>query len=183
MLERLLGERKAGVLAAWRERIAGTYPDETARRLLKGGDPFSNPVAGAISGGAEGMLEWVLAPGSGPAGAAAAVEDLVRIRAIQDFAPSEAVGFVFALKDVLRREMTDALNGGADVSEWLRIESRIDALALAAFDAYARCQDEVSNLRVEDFKRRFGISSRRTALVGVSSPGAANPSDGEGEIP
>lgn len=183
MLERFLGERKAGILDAWRERIAGTYPDETARRLLNGGDPFSNPGAFAISKGAEGMLDWVLARDGDAAGADAAVEDLVRIRAIQEFAPSEAVGFVFALKDVLRREMADALAGGAGVSEWLRIESRIDALALAAFDAHARCRDEVSNLRVEDFKRRFGISPRRTALAGACSPGAANPSDGEGQVP
>jgi hypothetical protein len=64
----------------------------------------------------------------------------VRIRAVQNFTPSQAIGFVFDLKGLIRA-MAPADRQAS--KEMVVIESRIDALALLAFDLYMSCREKI----------------------------------------
>jgi hypothetical protein len=82
--------------------------------------------------------------------ASSALEELMRIRAVQEFSASEAVSFIFALKPLLRDR-----SGRND-----RIEDRIDELALMAFDAYMRCREKLLALGVNESRRRTYLLER-----------------------
>lgn len=66
----------------------------------------------------------------------AALDAIIRVRAVQDFAPSEAVAFVFALREI--------------VESTAEVQARIDQVALAAFDTYMKCREQIAEIRVRE---------------------------------
>ena len=149
-LSELLTARRSAILDDWFDRVRATYPEQMRTFLARKTDPFSNPVGHALRVGTAALFDG-LVRGAGDAELAEALDGIVRVRAIQDFTPAQAVGFVFFLKDVVRARVP-AANGPADeLRAW---EDRIDALALLAFDAYARCREQVHELRTREVRDR-----------------------------
>lgn len=145
-------DRRGPILEAWRRRIFKTYAGPTADFLAKGGDRFRNPAADAIRRGTEETLAAFFAKAPREE-LARALDGIVRLRAVQDFPPSGAVGFVFALKDAVREA------AGADAAAALA--GRIDDLALVAFDVYAACRQRIADIRVAEAKARLGQLLKR----------------------
>ena len=69
-----------------------------------------------------------------------ALEDIIRIRAVQDMSPAQAAGFMLPLKTLIREELGD------DPALFALFE-RIDRLALEAFDTLVRCKVKIYDLR------------------------------------
>lgn len=97
-----------------------------------------------------------------------ALAELIRIRAIQDLTPDQAVGALFLLKPVMRKHLlTDALAEGA-LEEYLDAESRVDSLALMAFDLYMADKEAVFKGRVAELRRRYSQIERWIAAQSAS---------------
>jgi hypothetical protein len=156
--ETLLETRKEVLLAAWLMRTLETYPASSRDFLTREKDPFRNPVGHTLREGLANLLDGLL-------GARDVVElvpqleSIVRLRAVQDFTPSEALSFLFLLKDVVREEATRL--GEATVAETGSLEKRIDSLALAAFDLYMKCREEISKIQVNAAKRGLFVQLHR----------------------
>jgi hypothetical protein len=140
---------KRAIADAWLKRTVQTYPERTAKVLLTEGDRFRNPAGYALREGLPVLLDAVLGDAE-LAVAEPALEDLLRIRAVQEFSAGEAVSFVFLLKPLLRDL------SGCDG----RVEDRIDELALMAFDAYMRCRERLLKLEINESRRRMYILER-----------------------
>ena len=153
--------RKEAIVGEWRARALRTYPDHTARFLREEPDPFRNPVGQAFKQELPVLFEELT--GSMETGRIRrALDGLVRIRAVQDFTPSQAVGFVFLLKEILREQ-------GPVPPE---LDARIDRLALAAFDLYAECREKIAEIRTAEARRLAGLASPAAA---VGSPTTDRP--------
>src|SRR5512137_138563 len=106
-LNEALAAKRGSVLERWFEAVLATYPEDAARFLASGADPFANPVGHTVREGL-GRLYDQLAASAPDGDLASAVDGIVRIRAVQELAPSAAVGFVYALKGILREALADA---------------------------------------------------------------------------
>jgi hypothetical protein len=147
----LVRGRRTAILDGWFERVRATYPEPMQALLAKTKDPFANPVGHAIRSGTAALLDGLLR-GATDAEMAAVLDEIVRVRAIQDFSASRAVGFVFDLKGAVREV---ARAEGAGEPEGLReFEDRIDAVALLAFDAYMACREQVYRLKANELRDR-----------------------------
>lgn len=155
-LDEALKERRAAVLDRWFQAVLATYPEETSRFLASGSDPFANPVGCTVREGL-GRLYDGLAVERAPAELASAVDGIVRIRAVQEFAPSAAVGFVYALKGILREELAGA---GLHAAESAALEGGVDRLALAAFDVYMQCREKIFEIRVREIRENQLLAAR-----------------------
>jgi len=91
--------------------------------------------------------------GSGDSGSSF-LDNIIRIKAIQDFTPSQAISFIFDLKKIVREEFKSDNSGFEDrISEELsKLDSRIDNLALEAFDIYMKCREKIYDLRAKEFQ-------------------------------
>jgi hypothetical protein len=69
---------------------------------------------------------------------------------VQDFLPSQAVFFMFMLKDVVREEL--ATNGGVLPAETAEFEAAIDRAALQAFDIYMACRERLFQIRIRELQ-------------------------------
>lgn len=152
-LAALLQQHRETILGRWFELIARTYPEVTSKFLAKQKDQFRNPVGHAISQSIGPIYDQVL-DAMDPDELLRALDGVIRIRAVQDFTPSEAVAFIFQLKHAIR-ELVDAEI--RDLEKWkdlLDFEARIDQVALLAFEKFTECREKLHEIRNDEVKRR-----------------------------
>ncbi len=149
-LKEHLTEKKPAILKKWFDLIAESYPGDTSNFLKKQKAQFTNPVGYTLAEGTEGLFDGLLA-GVLPEEVTRFLDSMVRIRAIQEFAPSEAVGFIFQLKNVVRQELgSEVLQQQGIAGELTAFESAIDDLALFAFDLYVKCREKIYELKANE---------------------------------
>jgi hypothetical protein len=149
-LKNQLIAKKSAILKKWFDAVADTYPDNTAAFLKKQKAQFTNPVGYTLSEGLEGLFDSLL-KGMIPDTVSIFLDSIVRIRAIQEFAPSEAVAFIFLLKRIVREELGPDVPGQPGLNdELLAFDSSIDDLALYSFDLYIKCREKIYELKANE---------------------------------
>lgn len=148
----LLIEKKSTILSQWIKEIVDTYPADSSRFLSKGTDRITNPLGYSIAQGLTSLYDVLCqeknVQESGDA--MAALEQLVKIRAVQEFAPSEAVGFIYGLKNLLVKEYSR--QGNPDLQAWQAFTDRIDRIALQVFDMYMSNRERLHQIRVRELQ-------------------------------
>ena len=152
MFAKLLRENEEAIIERWLDGTLASYPRD-AKKLFKGQkDRFANPVGRSLRVGLPEAFELLLAGDSAKAGEA--LREIVKIRAVQRFTASEALGFVFLLKEAVRAVLGDADRDGRFAAELAAMDAGVDRVALAAFDIFVECREQVYELRVNEAKRR-----------------------------
>jgi hypothetical protein len=154
MLHDLLSRKRSSIVEKWFELILDTYPEDTSKFLRRSKDPFANPVRSTILQGIEGVLGEILKDHESPDALNDFLDRVIRIRSVQDFSPSQSLAFVFSLKTVIRQVLAKEIQEHGLHDQLQGLESRVDCLALRAFDVYMACREAVYELRVGEIKRQ-----------------------------
>ena len=149
----VLKRQRDAVIEKWLAQTLQTYPEQSSRFLLQDEDPFRNPVGHALNTGLPVLFDEI-AGSFDVARAKLVLEEIVRIRAVQDFTASQAVDFIFLLKSIIRGEVN---SGEADLAV---LDNRIDRIALLAFDLYMQCREKLHEIKVNEAKRRVYMLER-----------------------
>ncbi len=161
-LNDVLVKKKAVIVRDWFDKVVETYPSDTSRFLKSQNDPFANPVGNTTLRGLEGMFDEILA-GMDHASLLSFLDPIIRIRAVQSFSASQATGFIFSLKNIIRTVAEKEIR--ENPSEWLTMDSRIDTLALMCFDIYMGCREKVYDIKANEEKNRmYGVLERAGLL-------------------
>jgi len=151
-LKGLLEQNKSSILARWFDAIMETYPIDNTGFFKKQEDRFANPVGHTFSQGIESILEALIEEKDLAEGLPF-LDDIIKVRAVQDFTPSKAVNFIFSLKKVVREELKKEIRKDQIDNELLSFESKIDDLALFAFNIYVKCREQLNQLKIDELKR------------------------------
>jgi len=162
-LKSLLLQKKSPIVKKWCDVVLSTYPQES-QKFLKQKDRFANPIGNAIFKGIESLYDKLLQDADCDK-ISLSLDEIIRVRAVQDFSPSRAVGFVFGLKKIIREELANELQQNVVSEEWATFESRIDGLSLLCFDIYAQCRQKISDIRVNEVKNQ---SARLLKMAGLA---------------
>jgi len=154
MLKEILKKKRADILKSWSQHIRDTYPPETSRFLQSRSDEFANPVGAAINRVTDQLFDLLVEKELPWEDAAIILDDLVRLRAVQEFSPSHAVGFIFLVKRAVRNAVLPKLQSKESWEDLSAFESRVDNLALIAFDLYMRCREKIYELRATEIRNR-----------------------------
>jgi len=147
---------RAATIKKWQALVAATYPAGSARLLLEDSDPFRNPLSRVLREGLPVLFDELVG-GMAWSRIRPALDEVVRIRAVQDFRASQATGFLLLLKRVIREELDpDAAVAGM-------LDQRIDEMVLAAFDVYVECRESIREIQVREAKRRVFVLERMAA--------------------
>lgn len=152
MLNKLLSERKPAILKKWLDAVLDTYSDESNVFFKNLKDPISNPAGATISQGLGGCYELLLRD-TDLRNAPFLLEDVIRLRAVQEFSPSEALSFIFRLKGIVAEELKDELRDYGLFDELAVFGSRLDDLALTAFDFFIKCREKIFELKATEVQR------------------------------
>ncbi len=147
----LLSAKRPDILKKWLDEILHTYPSETAAFLKTDKDPFSNPPGHVIRSGIEGIFNNLLG-GADDKEALQFLDNIIRVRAIQDFTASQALSFIFSLKKVIRGELKDEIDAYGLQAELSILEDRLDSLSLVSFDIFMKCRETLYELRAKEVK-------------------------------
>ncbi|PKL50085.1 MAG: hypothetical protein CVV37_07340 [Nitrospira bacterium HGW-Nitrospira-1] len=150
-LKNILSEKRSVILERWVDHILDTYPAETANFLREKKNRFANPVAHSVSEGVEGIFEDLL-QGIDKDRVSVFLDNIIRIRAIQEFTPSQAISFVFFLKKIMRDELAREIRENNLSDELALIENHIDLLGLLAFDIFMGCREKLYDIKANEMK-------------------------------
>lgn len=150
-LKELLSEKKPTILKKWFQLILADYPSEAGEFIKNQKDQFLNPVGATLSRGIDDIFDALL-DGFQSEKFFPFLEDIIKIKAVQNFYPSKAVSFIFLLKQAIRDEVGEIIKKHK-ISDQLRsFEVQIDKLGLLAFDIYMSCRERIAEIRVNEVK-------------------------------
>lgn len=154
-LSHTLTEEKGEILDHWIDAVLSSYPADASGIFKREKDRFANPIGyntkqaltslyDALFAGAEPDFDKVLP----------ALDEFVKIRAVQTFAPSEAVAFVFQLKETVGAECRKKGAPEISLSEWHAFEALLDRVAAMVFDLYMACRERLYQTRIQEIKSK-----------------------------
>ena len=155
-LQTLLIEKKKVIVRKWTDGVLDTYGSPEFFKKQK--DRFANPIGATISDGLQNLFDILVTEGELD-GASKPLENIIKIRAVQEFAPSQAVFFVYLLKTIIREELAKEKAKEQFQESLAALETRIDTVALMAFDFYMHCRERLHQIRINE------VLSGRSALT------------------
>lgn len=164
-VEDLIEGKKADIVQSWFKLVAETYPDDTAHFLKNQKDPFANPVGSNILKGLTGLMDHLVKENDSKV-ILEFLDPIIRIRAIQKmFTPSQATAFIFDLKIILRKALKKELEDLKIKEQLWAFESRIDRLAITAFDLFMECREQIFELRANQERSKVFKAFERAGLI------------------
>lgn len=151
------------IVRGWVRTALEIYPAGTVAFYGKEKDSFANPVGAAITAGIEGLFD-ALVMDAPPGEFVPHLDRILQVRCVQDFPPSQAIWFIFALKVVIRDVLAGELKDAAALRGLIVFESRIDRMAACAFDVYAGYQKKIAEIRVNEIKSQVSTLSKMSNI-------------------
>lgn len=159
----LLKAKAPVILEHWREVLLAVYPPETVLFMKRERDEFANPVFHQLTRGLREIWACLMEEQEREV-ALAALDEVIRVLALHDTPPSQALAFLFSLKQVIREQLAEELKDMTLAPELVDLESRIDGLALLGFDGYMARREKLTAIRVEEIKARVSGLLRRAGI-------------------
>jgi hypothetical protein len=163
-LQKFLTDNHRGICAEWTDAIFKTYPEEGQKFFSNSSNQFSNPVGHTFRNNIE-KIYLALVRGADLSECSTDLDGILRIRAVQGFAPSVALSFLPALKEIVHREVTKAKLAeafGVEMHDW---EMRIDYLTMMGFDLYMSCRETLWKQKANQLYSRTHKLLERSNLI------------------
>lgn len=90
------------------------------------------------------------------------------MRSVQDFTPSQAVGFIFLLKKGIGEALKAEIHQESFLKDWIRFQEKIDEMALLAFDIYMSCREKICDLKVNQARAEKEIAYKMMERINFS---------------
>ena len=155
-----LSQGKQEIVREWIRITMEAYPEEALNVFKRNKDQFANPLPHIISKNITLLFDELL-NGVSSETTIPILSEIVRLKAVQDFGPSDAVNFVFGLKKVVRKYLEDQKGERIDADLHLAFEDEIDDLASMAFDIYVSCREKLFEIRVNEIRNQTHMLIRR----------------------
>ncbi len=162
-MEDSLRRKREHIVRGWTEEALSLFPEDARGFLSDNRDPFANPAGTTIAEQLAVLFEALL-EGFCDDEVRPPFERVVQITCVQEVPASQAVGFVFSLKELLREKLTHELagpRGDETRAHLLELERRVDRLALVAFDCYTAHRGRIADLRVQEVRKQVATLLRR----------------------
>ena len=137
------------IVDQWVDYTLSSYKSSTF--FKKAPDKFANPVGGNTRE-ALGKLFKLLSKNADPKEFIAPLEQIMRIRSIQEFSASEAVAPIHAVKHITRAILAKDSERKQFIADLYDFEFAVDLAVLAAFDLYMQCREQLYMVRIKEIK-------------------------------
>lgn len=150
-----LESNKRIVLEKWYNSVIDTYPIDSSKLFLGIKDKFANPVGHSFEKVLPEIYDNILNSGK-PAVIKESLEEIIRLRAVQNFSPGNAIGFLFLLKNIVRELIANEDDFEIGFNELLKFESSIDVTVSYSFDIYMNMKEKLFEIKANETRATFG---------------------------
>ncbi len=138
------------IVDRWVDYTLSSYKSSTFFKESR--DKFSNPVGGNTREALGELFKLLVKKDTDPKAFVAPLDQIMRIRSIQEFTASEAVGPIHAVKHITREFLTQDSERKQFVVDLYDFEFNVDLAILAAFDLYSQCRERLYKVRIKEIK-------------------------------
>lgn len=164
MLQQLLEQNRESIVTKWIDQTINSYQPEMIRFLKREKNQFANPVRATIVTNIGKLYDGIINDNKLKE-CHQGLEEIIKLRAVQDFSPSMALAFVFDLKKIVQEELKDQSLTDELAQELNALGDKIDALVGLAFDIYTKYRNKIYEIRLAEIKsqsqRAFEILGRQ----------------------
>ena len=158
-MKNFLAAKKKKIVQNWTDQVLDSYGSPEFFKKQK--NRFANPIGATVSEGLQEIYA-ILAEEKELGLIAKPLENIIKIRAVQDFTPSQSVSFVYLLKKIVRQELAKDKKSSAGQESLAELDGRVDQVALMAFDFYMECRERLNQIRTNEV-----LSGRHTLTDGT----------------
>ena len=163
-LQELMRDRKKTILDQWFHQFIGAYPPESVKYFERVENTFSNPIGSNVHRSLVAILDELLSEQDADK-IYRDLEMIMRIKAVQDVSPSQAIAFIFGLKSIIRSNFASELKSGeVKLDELLDFFDSLDTIALLAFNLYVDSRELVYDMRITEMRQRMDILEKANLL-------------------
>lgn len=148
----LLEKHRAAVTARWRRLMAGDAAAWNGDFIAGPVDEFGNPAGAIISRAATAIFD-MLTTAPGGEESYGAIDELMRLRAVQDLPAREALGFLSRLESEYLETLEAQGCGDLSSEERAYLASKLDEMVHEFRARYARCRERIDYLRTRERER------------------------------
>lgn len=163
-IEELFIREQAAIKRLWIDHIVEAYPLDSRDFFKNRNDRFQNPVGAAVAEMVDSLFT-ALTGNAAHDDLALILDDFIKIRAVQDFAPSVSIGFILYLKHAVREILSKDIVVNDLSAELWEFDGKVDRLQLIAFDVYSRSRDKLFEIRANELKRSSFIAFKLTGKI------------------
>ena len=149
----LLG-KKAAIGERWLASLLEAYGDDSATFFKQRKNRFANPVGQTYAESSRIILDEILGD-MDTSLICTHLDEIIKIRAVQELTPAKALSFVFSLKDAIRDEIGGDVQVAEAAGDLRKIDVRIDQMALFAFDIFVMRREQVYSLRLNEIRKGY----------------------------
>jgi len=141
----------------YRETIVGKWVDYTLSTYTSSDffkrerDKFANPIGASVREALDSLFV-LISKGADPAEFKEPIEKLIKIRAVQEFTPAQAVAPLNAVKHITREVLAADKDRAVFVKDLYDFEFSVDLAVLAAFDIYMESRERLYKVRIAEIK-------------------------------
>lgn len=193
-----LAHARASLASQWAELAFRGYPLGAAGLARTGGNAFDNPVGErthAVAGLFSALVTKPVPASEEEQSACHAVEELVRVRAVQPLPPGQALGIFSAMKALLRQEVMSIFkqapgssgshgkaSGASSIPPEIlpalwELEARVETVCAVALDCYWTCRERLAQMKQEEQERRYSqiirLANRKSGHESTGAGGTA----------
>jgi len=158
-LQQLMQQNRKEILDQWFHQFIGAYPQESVKYFERIENEFTNPIGSNVHRSLVAIYDE-LTQGQDADKIYSELEMIMRIKAVQDVSPSQAIAFVFGLKSIIRKAFADKIK----MEELLDFEDALDTIALLAFNIYVDSRELIYDMRVQEMHQRIDILQKANLL-------------------
>ncbi len=148
-----LKDNKSEIISKWHKAILDTYPKEGGKFLFGNKNQFSNPIGYTVSAELPNIYDELIS-GMDSEKLRTSIENIIKIRAIQEFTTAEAIGFLHLLKNILKSDIEQNINDRDFIKGRVEFESRIEQAVNIAFDLYLEKKIKLVEIKLSEVKKR-----------------------------
>ncbi len=154
----------------WIQAANAVYPFAAVGFLHTNPDPFANPLGQRSREVAPLLLRAAAGLPHDENAFHGALEEFVRVRAMQDLAANVTLQVMFAYKQIIRAYLKDQKIPADEYScdELEAFDGRSDNFALLAFSMYVRQREALFETRLHDTQRRYSQILRLAQRHGLA---------------
>ncbi|OCC16469.1 hypothetical protein DBT_0286 [Dissulfuribacter thermophilus] len=168
-LREIIRTKEADILKEWKQTLLDTYPQDAVKFIQGQKNQFANPVGHIFDTGLTKCFSNLIFTDDNE-GVKESLDEVIRVRAVQDFSPAGALAFIFDLKGIIRAYCLEQIMKEDLLEELWRLDARIDEAVLIAFNIYASCREELAEIRVNEVKSNVYFLLRKAKMLVEESP-------------
>lgn len=149
-IQALLEEKREEILQQCTRETLENHSLEFSRFFQKKNDQFMNPIGFNVASSLAAIFDHLTGKDT-RVSLDRTLDDIVRVRAVQDMAPSMAVSFPFSMKRAIQ-DTFQAAGIVPDAQEYQALNEQIDEITRKSFDIYMKCREQVFQIKLDEIK-------------------------------